>query len=442
MRVVNPLWRWGVPVAGTWRLFLLLAVVHAAAGCEGPTKLPVTPNVLRDGSGSKMLSEAPADCRTPEMKVLYVTDRAPFGQKKEGLMVQYGFERTPSVAMGEATVALDPAPTWEGLVQAGGSKPDGHRMNLKVTQVRESGRLLITPDSMEVVDGKLRFKPEVTEKITTEKAKFMTLLESRLAASPRKDVYIYVHGVANSFDDTMCRAAVMWHYTGRQGVFIAFAWPAGKGGAMGYFYDRESGEYSVIHLKRLLQWVATSKAVERVHIIAHSRGGDVSTTALRELNLEYQGRGEDPQQALKLQTLVLAAADLDAQLFSTRLFFENLGAMSRRVVIYSSAKDQAVGLADWLFHSSMRLGTLSREQVKPEGQKLMSQLGNIECVRCSVSGFGTSHDYVFTDPAALSDLILVLRDGRKAGAENGRPLDPLGQPFWQLDNKYAMPTVK
>jgi len=63
----------------------------------------------------------------------------------------------------------------------------------------------------------------------------------------------------------------------------------------------------------------------------------------------------------------------------------------------------------------------------------------IQLVRCDVSGFGTTHDYPFTHPSALSDLILVLRDGRQPGKENGRPLTHLGGAFWMLDNNYKIP---
>jgi len=81
------------------------------------------------------------------------------------------------------------------------------------------------------------------------------------------------------------------------------------------------------------------------------------------------------------------------------------------------------------------------ESIKPPGKRLLAQLPWIQIIQCDVSGFGTSHDFVFTNPGAFSDLIMVLRDGRKPGAENGRPLTSLGGAFWSLDNKYMLPTA-
>jgi esterase/lipase superfamily enzyme len=415
-------------------------IVLAAIGCESPTTLPVTPNVLRDGSGSQLLAKLSPEQQTPDMSVVYVTDRAPFvGPTSQP---SYGIKRSPSLAFGLATVSLDPSPTWEELVSAAGSSSDPKRYRLEVTKTQEVGKLLIAAESIEMHEGSLRYRPEVREKLEREIQHFIDLVCSRLATTSRKDVFIYVHGVDNTFEDAVSRAAVMWHYIGRQGVFLAYAWPAGQSGVTGYFYDRESGEYTVMHLKRLIQELARCPDVARIHIIAHSRGCDVSTTALRELNIEYHGRGENTQEQLKLETLILAAADLDAEVFGLRMVFENMAVIAKRFVVYSSSKDEAVGLADRLFQSQTRIGTLSKTSIPVPAQNLLAQVPNVQLVQCTVSGFGTTHDYVFTNPAAFSDLILVLRDGRNPGVANGRPLTSLGGAFWKLDNSYALPTTR
>ena len=419
---------------------LLATTILPLAGCEGPAKLPVTPNVLRDGSGSKMLSELPADQQTVDMPILFVTDRAPFvGPPTSPL--RYGVQRSPSLAYGESIVSLDPAPTWEELARVSGSEAKGQRYRMNVTRIEERGKLILSPASVELRDGKLEMRPEVAEAIAEERRNLVGMISSRLARTPRKDVYIYVHGVENTFEDAMRRAAVIWHFTGRQGVMMAYAWPAGRGGIMGYFYDRESGEFTVLHLKRLIGAIAQCPDVERIHLIAHSRGCDVSTTALRELNIEFRAKGQNTQAELKLETLVLAAADMDVEVFGTRLTLESMATIARRFVVYSSTKDKAVGIADWLFHSRARVGTLAQQDILVPAQELLATVPNMQLVQCFVSGFGTTHDYVFTNPGALSDLVLALR-GRDPGEANGRPLTPLGGAFWKLDNNYALPAEK
>jgi esterase/lipase superfamily enzyme len=423
-------------VIGRIALTIFVAVI-LLGGCGGPMKLSVTPNVLRDGSGSRMLEAVAPEHRRAEMQVLYATDRAPMGDSAAG--PRYGVQRSPSMAFGEATVALDPAPTWDELVRTTGSKPDGKRYQLKVTKVHEVGKILVTPASLEVHQGQLRFRPEVEDQFALQRDQILGMVRERLADTTRKDVFVYIHGVDNTFEDALSRAAILWHYIGRQGVFMAYTWPAGQGGAMGYFYDRESGEFTVLHLKRVLTALAACPEIERIHVIAHSRGCDVSTTALRELNIEYRARGLNPQKELKLETLVLASADLDVNVFGLRMLLENMAVIARHFVIYSSTKDQAVALSDWLFHSRTRLGVMSMNDIDPTIRELFAKLPGLQMVQCAVSGFGTSHDYLFTNPGALSDLILVLRDERNPGAANGRPLTPCGGSFWQLHNDYATP---
>ena len=204
---------------------------------------------------------------------------------------------------------------------------------------------------------------------------------------------------------------------------------------MGYFYDRESGEFTVYNLKRTLRIIAATEGVERVHIIAHSRGTDVAITALRELNGEFKGANKDPAKELKLKTLVLAAPDIDMDIFAQRFGSENMLSIADQVVIYGSQEDFAMKAARWLFSASGRLGSFDPAKTQPGMLEKLEQIPSIQFIRSDVSGFSTSHAYVFGNPAAFSDLVLVLRDQKRAGKENGRPLvDHVG--WWGLDDSY------
>src|SRR5438094_218234 len=118
-----------------------------------------------------------------------------------------------------------------------------------------------------------------------EREHFEIALRERLAQTPQKDVYIFVHGVNNAFDDAVFRAAEVWHFMGRVGVPVAYSWPAGRGGVRGYAYDYESGEFTVGHLRQFIKLVAECPEVERVHVVAHSRGCEIAMSAARDLQL-------------------------------------------------------------------------------------------------------------------------------------------------------------
>ena len=414
------------------RVLAILGVLLSAA-CSSLERMPPTPNVSRDGSGSARLRELPPDLQTPEMEILYVTDRAKDADGERG--PEYGFGRSVSLAYGTATVSLGPETTWEEVVERSGQGEETD-WELELTEIDEVNSVGISADALEVVDGQLRRNPAAELQLMAIRANFISLIKSKIDQAPSKDLYVYVHGFNNSFYDAIARAAILWHSISRQGVFLAYTWPAGSGGPFGYFYDRESGEFTIFHLREVIRLLAQVPGVERLHIIAHSRGTDVATTALRELNIALRAQGRDPQQMLKLETVMLAAPDLDLDVFAQRFWIENLGAMAKRTTIYFSSEDGAIAFSNWLFGSKTRIGTLSNIELTPIQTKLFQQLKQINLIECQVSGHGTSHAYVFGHPAAMSDVVAVLRDRRDAGAENGRPLEALPQGTWLLTNDY------
>jgi esterase/lipase superfamily enzyme len=71
-------------------------------------------------------------------------------------------------------------------------------------------------------------------------------------------------------------------------------------------------------LKQFLRILASTPELEHIHLIAHSRGTDVATTALRELVIETRAVGREARAFAKLSNVVLAAADLDMEVVSWR----------------------------------------------------------------------------------------------------------------------------
>ena len=72
-----------------------------------------------------------------------------------------------------------------------------------------------------------------------------------------------------------------------------------------YSYDRESGEFTLFHFKQLVRFVSAIPEVEKVHLIAHSRGTDVVSTAMRELVIETRAAGSDPRERYRIDNIVL-----------------------------------------------------------------------------------------------------------------------------------------
>lgn len=422
------------------------------AGCQ--RTLIATPYAMYGDTGRETFDRTPEALRTPEIPVIFVTDRLEAkSDEPDPRGVWYGYGRDLWMSYGVARVGLGKNVQWATLVDDSTRAARSRSYTPKVVQVEPKGRFGNALLFYEAAEGRLRVRADAIETHERELEGFNALLSEWLGRTHRKEVVVFVHGFNNRFEHGILRLAEAWHMAGRIGVPIVYTWPAGSGGIKGYAYDRESGEFTVVHLKLLLAALAVHPAVEKVHLVAHSRGTDVAVTALRELHAEIRGATRnsmlgsrfgkpdaDPMttyEALRLSTLVLAAPDMDLDVFAQRFFGENLFRAAERIVIYFSDKDEAIGLADWLFKSRRRIGAMRIEDFKPESLALFGATPSIELIECGVTGVN-SHSYLVEHPAALSDLIVLLRTGAPAGSAE-RPLTRPVKGIWGMDNSYLKP---
>lgn len=414
----------------------LIVVILLAGGCA--RELMPTPNICAD-PGRNLFQDVPPQHRSNRVPVLYATDRVPFEHKKRGL--QYDVDRSQSLGFGTCTVEIGKNLSWEELVEQCRMRRRTRPLPVSVVQISEKGRY---PDavSFRVVDGK-----PVVDETTRSKEKqacdaLRTLLSEHLAAVPTKEAYVYIHGVGNTFDYAAGTIAELWHFMGRPGVPVVYSWPAGyeEGIIQSYTHDRESGEFTIFHLKQFMRALASCPDLQKMHLIAHSRGTDVIATALRELHIECTAAGKDTRSQLKLGTLVLAAADMDIEVTTQRISAEGLPLVPECSTVYTSEKDLAMKLADFLFGSLRRLGQLRGKDLTPEQQRMLAAMTHLQFIDAKVSSGLIGHSYFYENPAVSSDLILLLRDHRKPGAENGRPLRKRDDGFWEIRDGY--PIVK
>ena len=413
-------------------IFMLLTL----CGCAGVERtLMPAPNLYTAPNAPPLFSDLPEELRTPQIDLMYVTDRLP--EYSGAGSLDYGYKRSPSVAFGSAVVAMRPEMDWEELERLSIARNRSTRLTLKLVSIEERGRFAQTPAHIEVVDGEIRYESEYLEINQKAEEDFRRELLVRLAQAPRKEVVMFVHGFNNDFDDAAYTLAELWHYLGRQFVPILFTYPAGRGGPSGYIYDRESGEFAIYHLKSIIRVLSDIPELESFHLIAHSRGTDVTASAVRELALEARAARAELPDEMQNSHIVLAAPDLDMDVLAQRVIAEQLGRETRNITIYTSRSDKAIGLAEWFFRSNQRLGSLSASDLSEEELSQLALFEGISIVELSKkSRPGSSHGYFHSDPAASSDLILMLRYGKEPGAENGRPLQPIAQGFWEIEPEY------
>lgn len=392
-----------------------------------------TPNLYAETSREPFEQVAP-ELRTSHVDLLYVTDRVP-ERGKQGELV-YGYLRSRSMVFGSAKVEIGKGASWEALVEDSRRRKRNQNWMLRLRDIRELGRFPETPFPFTRKGNRIVHNPDVLDaQSSTEKA-LRREIARRLSMTPKKEMLIYVHGYNNTFAEAAYDLAELWHFTGREGVPLLYTWPAGFGGLTGYAYDRESGEFTVFHLKQLLRALSRMPEIERIHLLAHSRGTDVTLSAVRELFIEALARGIEPRRNYRIENLIMAAPDVDMEVLGQRAIAEGIGQGVGLVTIYTSQGDRAIQLAEKLFGGLRRLGRAGEGSLPSYAVKLAEQAVNVSVVENRSRRGLIGHAYFTSDPAASSDLILVIRDRRPPGKEHGRPLIPADVNLWVLEEGY------
>jgi esterase/lipase superfamily enzyme len=409
-------------------------------GCAGARVMMPTPNVHLDPNRD-FYGELHEDLKSTEVSLFYVTDRVPEQDQEVGL--RYGYERSASLGFGSAVVDLGVDISWEELLESSRLQRRLKPVKLELRDVTEIARGPDLPLPFKEVDGRIVEEPGLAAQAAETREAFRRVLARRLELTPRKEVFIYVHGYHNSFSDAAFGMAELWHFLGRIGVPIVYTWPAGFSGIFGYTYDRESSEFTIYHFRSFLALLASYPEVEKIHLIAHSRGTDVAVAAVRELTIEARAAGIDPREKYKIHNLILAAPDLDVGVATQRILGDRLSLSVHRMTVYSSPEDKAISIASRLFASPRgRLGTLGQEQLS--GATLAQvdySTANVAFVNFKAAadalftGENYGHSYFRDAPTVASDVVLMLRDDLDPGAP-GRPLVPLGPHFWSVPPGY------
>jgi esterase/lipase superfamily enzyme len=416
------------------------------AGCASTPVLMPTPNLYL-GSLAKPLFATELR-EAPSLDLLYITNRAP--QSDADGKLGYGSDRSRSMAFGSVVVEIGENVSWPSLVEASTQTERSVSLELEISSTTEEGRFPPIPYAVEVVEGGIRRTPAMMDAHERARDALQAEVARRVVAAPRRDVALFVHGYANTFQDSVFTMTDLCHFLGREMTCAIFSWPAGgdRGMMAGYNVDRESGEFSVQHLKQAIRLLANTPGVERIHLLAHSRGTDVLTTALREMSLEAYVGGATIADRFRVKNVVLLAPDIDVDVASAKVFGvvsdpdspyggvprarEVFGAPGIRITAYVSHRDKALTLSQYLFGSLVRFGRLDFAQLTAEQAKRAMGLGYlIDLIEVEGTPGFLGHSYFTSDPAVSADLIALIRYGLRPG-EPGRPLEEISAPFWRI----------
>ena len=255
-----------------------------------------------------------------------------------------------------------------------------------------------------------------------------------------------MHGFNETFATAAYTAAELCHFLGREQVCAFFTWPASSTGGFltSYTATTESADYAVEHLKKTIRMIATTPGVEGLHILAHSRGTALTLRAVTALSTEAIAAGKEPADLYKIDNLVLFSPDVDVDIAGQEItsFLSDPDlvtiwpearlprVLKGRLTIYASPEDRALAVSKILFRSRNRMGQLRPEDVPERIQRYFEIAGRVDLI--SYEGKRTDlfgHSYFTTNPQVSSDVIQLIRYGRRLG-EPGRELIKTGRVTW------------
>ena len=419
----------GISAVVNFRAHLLIVALLALSACSSVRVLAPTPNIFVGGAYPQ--SEIPPAYQSAQPSIFYITDR--LATQSDGNL-SYGSERSSSMVFGASSVSFGADQSWQSLSAASGQVKRAEKIELDVVANQEIIQFDKTPIPFKIVDGKPVRLPDAAASYNRKRAAFHAEVRKQMRLANKDEVVIFVPGFNNSFEDGLFALADIWHFSGRRGVPILYSWPAGAGGLFGYFRDRESGEFTIFHFKEFLQQLSQIPELRKIHIVAHSRGTDVTTTALREMIIAVRNQGKNPKTELKIANLVMAAPDLDFAVVRQRLIAEGFCAAIGQITVYMNRGDTALGIAQRLM-AGQRFGRLTQGQLKRAEREIFSEVKTVSFVNVEGVRGLTGHGYYRTNRNVLSDIATIIRQSALPGSA-ARPLRRVEGNFWNMPAEY------
>jgi esterase/lipase superfamily enzyme len=410
------------------RAGVLLLTLLSACASDPPVSIDLmpAPDVYDDADFNPLPGQDPYDTAAYS-GLLYATDRLPtHGEGRERF---YANERGNVLRLGLADVKLgDGAIDWEEAKRISLLKNRAASYPLSVSGVDEIGvlRASVTP-----------FDPMPDQDAA---APFAELINARLAASTRQDIFIYVHGYKVVFENPILVASELWHFLGYDGVMIAYAWPSTPS-KLAYVSDVETAAVTARNLRLLIEYLSRETQVRRIHIIGYSAGSRVVLGALGQLTLLHAD-DDTTHPALDIGRVVLVGSDYDRELFGTYLS-DGLLSIVDDVTVYISPTDKALGISRMLF-ARARLGeSVQDADIGTEVRTYLEQNRAVNLINVSnaaSSDTGNGHAYFRRSPWVSSDILMSLY-WDMSPSERGLIREP-GAVIWQFPQDYPQRLVE
>lgn len=203
-------------------------------------------------------------------------------------------------------------------------------------------------------------------------------------------ILMYVHGFNTSMEKAARRSGQLTYDLGWNGPSMFFSWPS-QGSAAAYTIDANMAQRSERALVEVLEVLAGTQA-DRIVIIAHSMGTQLLTQSLLRL---------DPDVRNRIDTIILAAPDIDVDVFENDILPVFREMDETEVTLYASSEDTALKMSHTV-NGFTRIGDTVNGIRPLDPVKVIDATG-------AVSDF-FGHTYFGDNPTIVDDIRVLVRD--------------------------------
>lgn len=351
---------------------VLLLLAFLLAGCQPKVYLMPTPVAFSTGEIDPF-AVTPSGEKGTSLPVLYATNRVPLGVKTARM---YSIFVSDEVRAGVATLRIgDDSLDWAGL------------RGLSQRSEKEK-RPLLVPESLKELTALDYDTAEAA--LSPEARAYFDQINKALATSADKDLMVYVHGANANVYRATAQAAQYRHFTGRDSVVLAFAWPS-AGSLFKYATDVKHAAKTAPLFARFIKQLARHTDAANINILAYSAGAQVASPALALLGEQHADKPPAKvRRQLRLGEVYFAAPDVNFKDFVNHLYrYVNL---TRNVTLSINLDDDVLALAQF-HHNKSRAGRPDARELSEDETRWL-----VDASRRS------NFDVIVVDPATIPDL--------------------------------------
>jgi esterase/lipase superfamily enzyme len=220
-----------------------------------------------------------------------------------------------------------------------------------------------------------------------------TEMAEKMRTSGSPAVLLFVHGYNSGFGDAAMRAAQLAYDLKFPGMPFFYSWPSANR-VRAYLPDEETARLSESVFENLIEDLTTQLPVKDIYIVAHSMGTRVVSHAL-------QHRAESGKPNKQLRELLLAAPDINAELFKEQIAPKLASMQGLRTTVYASSGDLALRVSK-IVHGFQRVGETTG------GVLTFPGLETIDASSASSSSRSFGHSYIVDTPSVLGDIKSII----------------------------------